>query len=460
MPRNLRQRLFRQPPNTHKAEAFQFVQGYLDNKFVKKSLGIQYDFSTESLLILSMHFLSLFKLIICSTSKILSSDKCGYLITKYHNECFKHNGDIVFFFEVYDRLYRLISYYLSCKSDFSKGLYIKQIKYEFMSLVPTFNALAEYLGSFSNTCVYRNVTINNRVLSIVDRRLNTSHKYLIAMVHKQIAVFFDVYYSIFTTHHNIKHNIYGFIKGKSCVDNAKYHLENKPQAMINTDVNKFFNNCTILKMLSSKVFLDTLNTFNAPSEIINSFHVGIISALFYATHNSVFPTGSIFTPVLSNLIFLNIDVEIISYIDSLKNQYDISELSLRYSRYADDITLSTNIQKINNNNVLNIVVLKDIEKILNKYGFYIKYAKSKISGKGDAKIVNGIVLDIDNNKLSIGSDKKLHLKQLKDANPDILKDSSYAGYMSYLRNVSPEQYDYIMEIKNNDLRGTQITDPW
>lgn len=446
MPRNNRMR-GNWRLNTDRAKASGFIKPFVDNKYVKISTGVQLDFSTESLLNLFMHFLSIFKLVVYSTSYIMAKDKCNYLISKYHNDCFAHGGDIALFFETYDRLNKLCSYYLSCKSDFSKDIYLKQIKYEAMALIPVFNVLAEYLGSFSNTCIYRNVTVHNRVLSIVDRRLDNETKFLIAAVHKQIAVFFDTYYSLFAGHYGIKENIFGFIKGKSCIDNAKYHLANKPQAIINTDVNKFFNNCTILKMLNSKVFLSTLNKFDAPNEILNSFHVGIISLLFYATHNSVFPTGSIFTPVLSNLIFLNIDVEILSCINMLKNQYGNSELSLRYSRYADDITLSSNIQKINNSNVLNIVVLKNIEKILNKYGFYIKYAKSKISGKGDAKVVNGIVLDIDNNKLSVGTDKKLHLKQLKNNNPDIAKDASYAGYMSYLKSVSPEQYDYIMEIK-------------
>ena len=440
--------------------AKEYAKAYVEDKFVKKSLETQFDFSTESFLILLMHFLTIFKLIIASTNTILTSDRNSYVISKYSNQCFVHNVDIILFFETYDRLYKLISYYLSCKSDFSKGMYLKQIHGQMTTLIPVFNSMAEYLGSFSNTCVYRNVTVNNRVLSIVDRKLDVPHKYLLAVVHKQIAVFFDKYYSIFTKHYDIGKNIFGFIKERSCADNAKYHLAHKPQAIINTDVNKFFNNCTILKMLNSKVFITTLNNFDAPSEIKTAFNIGLISVLFYATHNSVFPTGSIFTPVLSNLIFLNIDVEINSYINQLKNKHSNSGLSLRYSRYADDITVSSNIQKINNSNVLNIVVLKDIEKILNKYGFYIKYAKSKISGKGDAKIVNGIVLDIDNNKLSIGTDKKLQLKQLKDANPDIVKDSSYAGYMSYLKSVSPEQYDYIMETKNNDLRGTQIFDPW
>lgn len=447
-------------PNLKREAAKNYVGSFVNNKFVEYSKKGKFDFSSESFLYLLMHFLSIYKLVLSSTNKILNTDNYSYIALKYQNQCFNHNADLIYFFENYDRLSKAVTNYLSSKCNFSKDIYLASIRSELIQLIPIFNALSEYLGSFSNTCVYRNVTVQGRVLSIIDRKMNQDHKYLIEYTHREMATFFNIYYSIFSKFYNVDTNVFGFVKGKSCIDNAKYHLANKPESIINTDVNKFFNNCTILKMLQSKVFLITLNNFKVPQEFINSFHVGIISLLFYATHNSVFPTGSIFTPVLSNLIFLNIDIEIQSYINSIVKQYDGADLSIRYSRYADDITVSSNAQKINNFNVLNIVVLKDIEKILNKYGFYIKYAKSKIGGKGDAKIVNGIVLDVEHNKLSVGADKKLHLKRVKDNTPDIVKDPSYIGYMSYLKSVSPEQYNYIMEIKNNDLRGTQTDYPW
>ena len=57
--------------------------------------------------------------------------------------------------------------------------------------------------------------------------------------------------------------------------------------------------------------------------ILKSFYFGIISLFCYLTHNSVFPTGASYTPVLSNLIFLFIDVEIKDYICSLNKNTEI-----------------------------------------------------------------------------------------------------------------------------------------
>ena len=116
--------------------------------------------------------------------------------------------------------------------------------------------------------------------------------------------------------------------------------------------------------------------------------------------------------------------------------------------------MSSNYQRINNINTLNITVIKHIENILNKYGFFLKYDKTKFFLKGDAKVVNGLILDIPNNKLSIGTDLKHELKNKLRNNPDaLLTDKSYAGYISYVKGVSKNNTITLL-VKINDLHYT------
>ncbi len=402
------------------------------------------DFSAESFFDLVLDFLVMYKVLLYSVTVCLKSGLLKNSNKQFSTYCFLNDDTISDFYKFSKEIEQYIGYYKNTKNNFNKDIYLTKINYLFNKLTSVFNLLSEYIGSFSNTYLYRNITINNRVLSIIDPAMNENLLLIIEFSHHIILKFFTNFYNSFLKFYDLEDHVYGFVGKKSCFHNATYHLNNKPESLINIDVNKFFNNCTIIKLINSNVFIKTLSNFDMRDSILKSFYFGIISLFCYLTHNSVFPTGASYTPVLSNLIFLFIDVEIKDYICSLNKKYG-NNINIQYSRYADDITLSSNYQRINNINTLNITVIKHIENILNKYGFFLKYDKTKFFLKGDAKVVNGLILDIPNNKLSIGTDLKHELKNKLRNNPDaLLTDKSYAGYISYVKGVSKKQYDYII----------------
>ena len=406
------------------------------------------DFSAESFFDLVLDFLVMYIVLLYSVTVCLKSGLLKNSNKQFSTYCFLNDDTISDFYKFSKEIEQYIGYYKNTKNNFNKDIYLTKINYLFNKLTSVFNLLSEYIGSFSNTYLYRNITINNRVLSIIDPAMNENLLLIIEFSHHIILKFFTNFYNSFLKFYDLEDHVYGFVGKKSCFHNATYHLNNKPESLINIDVNKFFNNCTIIKLINSNVFIKTLSNFDMRDSILKSFYFGIISLFCYLTHNSVFPTGASYTPVLSNLIFLFIDVEIKDYICSLNKKYG-NNINIQYSRYADDITLSSNYQRINNINTLNITVIKHIENILNKYGFFLKYDKTKFFLKGDAKVVNGLILDIPNNKLSIGTDLKYELKNKLRNNPDaLLTDKSYAGYISYVKGVSKKQYDYIIA---NDL---------
>lgn len=397
------------------------------------------DFSTNEFLKLLYNFISIYKSCVTTSINVVNFNS-KYFLHKSQNACFNNDSVIIKFFEFEKLASYLIRGYIDSKSDFNKRIYLLRINSLIASSVPVFNLLSEYLGSISNTFIYRNIVLNKRVLSIINPSLKKNgglYYDMLISTFGYVNKFFNQYYSLFLNHYSLSDNVYGFVKNKSCADNAKYHLANSPKSLINIDINKFFNNCTIIKTIENNVYSDTLSLFDCPPLLKSNFNFMIMSLFSFLTHNSVYPTGSSFTPVLSNIMMLPIDLEITKYLSPLSG--------VRYSRYADDISISSNAQKINNKNVLNIDTIKDIEKILNKYSFYIKYKKTTIFSAGDAKVINGINLDLVNNKLSIGSSRKLVIRDAyMEMKASGIKDYGLLGLLSYIRDVSPKQYKYII----------------
>ncbi len=159
---------------------------------------------------------------------------------------------------------------------------------------------------------------------------------------------------------------HGFVRGKSIITNAYPHVNSK----------------YILKM-------DIVDFFP-------SIHFGLIKKFFYdlgysntiacalanlCTFNSQLPQGAPTSPYLANIICIEMDKRI---------QGLCKKNRLKYTRYADDITISGNS---------NVFWIKDIvEKIVNCYGFQINQNKTVVIKPGDRKKVTGIIV---NEKLSV-----------------------------------------------------------
>ena len=346
-----------------------------------------------------------------------------------------HIGNFYIFYNLFKKYFSGYNKNLKCKP-----YYLNKIKALLANIVPTLNILSEYMGSVSNTFIYRNISIGTRDVSIINPSINNEITDLIKLNHKKIADTFNLFNSILHKHYGVDGNIYGFIKDKSCLDNANYHLSNSPESLINIDINKFFNNCNISNMIKYQN-LSILDCIDIDKDTLSCFKIGILSLLFYATHNSVFPTGSSHTPAMSNFLLTPIDVEINKYIANMNRSINSN---IKYSRYADDITISSSSYKINSHYVLNINVVKDIERILRSYGFYINYKKTLIAGKRDRKSVNGIILDVQNNQLSFGSARKHDIKnQLNDPSVDDAQKLSLKYLLPYIKYINRKQFNYI-----------------
>ena len=98
-------------------------------------------------------------------------------------------------------------------------------------------------------------------------------------------------------------------------------------------------------------------------------------------HNGVLAQGSALSPVISNLIFQAVDQHILKVTRKYK---------LTYTRYADDMTFSTN-----NFGFLNELeeFVKSIESQIKADGFSINWSKMRLSGPDVRQTVTGLSIN-------------------------------------------------------------------
>lgn len=176
--------------------------------------------------------------------------------------------------------------------------------------------------------------------------------------------------------------VHGYIKGKSVITNAKIHIGKN--YIFKIDIKDFFPS-----IHKGKVIWSLKNYLN-----LNNEEVYLIASLATIKINEkeFLPQGFPTSPILSNLVLTRVDKRFIG----LAKKYNI-----KYTRYADDITFSSN------KNIFDEKFINEIENILKKDRFEINYKKVKLLKKGYRQSVTGLVV---NEKLNV---KREYIKILR-----------------------------------------------
>ena len=174
--------------------------------------------------------------------------------------------------------------------------------------------------------------------------------------------------------------------------------------------------------------------------------------LSFLMHNNKLPTGASYSPVLSNIFLLDFDIKLKKLLDSMS-------VNTRYNfiRYADDITIYTSKKGINSsnahsvdghlnlypskgdisdrNNEIDFSVAKKVEELINQYGLYLNYSKTKIFRKHEEASILGLTLPaVDKAPVSdikIGSAKRKEMIDMISNSLDFNYDSKTKGFLSY-----------------------------
>lgn len=177
---------------------------------------------------------------------------------------------------------------------------------------------------------------------------------------------------------NINNSIsHGFQRGCSILTNATVHKGRR--FVFNVDIKDFFDSINFGRVYG---FLMKNQDFALSSDVAKT-----VAAI--ACHNGKLPQGSPCSPVISNLIGQILDVRLAK----LAKQHGCS-----YSRYADDLTFSTNervfptaiaIPKTGNLWETG----KGLSKIINKSGFQLNPQKTRMQFCDSRQEVTGIVVN-------------------------------------------------------------------
>lgn len=206
----------------------------------------------------------------------------------------------------------------------------------------------------------------------------------------------------------------GFVKGKSIVTNAKYHVGKK--FLLCMDIQSFFSFITEDKVehLFQKIGysmevaeeLTKLCTFNESDLCCFSEDKNLPVTRYL-------PQGAPSSPMIANLIFKEIDEAIL---DMLQGS------SITYTRYADDMSFSSELDNLNG-------IAEKVERIIKRYGFIINKGKTRFMGEKTPKILTG---------LNITTNLKVPAKFKRKLRQEIYFCKKY-GVKDHLEKVSCEK---------------------
>jgi RNA-directed DNA polymerase len=152
--------------------------------------------------------------------------------------------------------------------------------------------------------------------------------------------------------------VQGFVKGRSIVTNARIHLAQR--SLLHADVENFFDSIKIEKVTG------VFDSLGCSPEIASI-------AAKVCTLNGSLPQGSCSSPVIANLTCRHLEADLYALASVHK---------CRYSRYADDITISGDTTPDPS----------AIERIFQRNGFSIRDGCCRVELRGRHQYVTGLTI--------------------------------------------------------------------
>ena len=260
-------------------------------------------------------------------------------------------------------------------------------------------------------------------------------------VHKKLNYFLQAYYLCIKPA-----EIMGFIINPKyaetkhdIIENARLHVGKK--YILNIDLKDFFSSISAKRV--KKVFSSDL--FYYDDQMVTALTL-------LTTYKGILPTGAPTSPVISNFLCLQMDQKI--------KEFCIAN-SIQYSRYADDLTFSSNM-KIEQNQV------KEIIKIIKQNSFEINEKKLRLRRSDQKQVVTGIVVnekvnvdrklirkvraiihDIKLNGLEAAARKHYKLIEKIDWNVQCHFNSKVEGYIRFIGQVRGKDDEIYKRLYNN-----------
>ncbi len=166
----------------------------------------------------------------------------------------------------------------------------------------------------------------------------------------------------------LSNSAHGFIPKKSIQTNALPHVNS--EWIINIDLKDYFDSIPQKNVLG---FFSQLGYEDSVARLLSN----VCTKFSHATYQRALPQGVPTSPLLANLLTTDLDRDI---------ERLTSGLDVRYTRYADDITLSGMQTKCP-------ITVRDIETIIYRHGFRPNKSKTRMRYRGRRMRVTGLTIE-------------------------------------------------------------------
>jgi RNA-directed DNA polymerase len=171
----------------------------------------------------------------------------------------------------------------------------------------------------------------------------------------------------------------GFVKSRSVLTNARPHL--KSRWILNIDLKDFFHSIHFGRIQGRL----EANPYNLTKAVA---HAVANAACF----SGRLPQGGAMSPVLSNMVADRLDSELTRLCRTYR---------CRYTRYADDITISTNAKRFprslayfdDSDDKRSLVIGHALGAVIQANDFELNARKSRLNSKSDRQEITGIVVN-------------------------------------------------------------------
>lgn len=206
----------------------------------------------------------------------------------------------------------------------------------------------------------------------------------LAILQKKLAYILSLNF----TPHNRAH---GFIEKRNIVTNASEHL--KKAFVLNVDLENFFESISFARV--RKMFTSYFKLNETVATILANI----------CTHPEGFlPQGAATSPMISNILAKSLDKEL--------KQLSLESKGVKYTRYADDITFSTNKTEFPKSIAFlsedrQVVLSERLLQIIKKNGFKVNGQKIRLQDRKSNQSVTGITV---NEKLNVS---RIYIRRIR-----------------------------------------------
>lgn len=226
---------------------------------------------------------------------------------------------------------------------------------------------------------------------------------------------------------------WAYVKGRDVITAMKEHQKNNSRWFLKLDLKDFFGSCSVdfIVQQLEKIYPFAVYPSTMPEVIAN-----------FATLNGGLPQGTPLSPMLTNLIMVEIDYKINRLIYDLTQEAGLFKQSYVYTRYADDIIISAK------NNFKYDIIIEAIDNLLEDTPLTINREKVRYGSSSGRNWNLGIMYNKDN-ELTIGYREKQKLKvtiynYIHDGLWPLEDLRWLLGKLNWLHNVQPDYFEGLM----------------